>query len=80
MAADGRGRFAVYRVRCNVQRPRPKNTRAIPSSMMIVDLETPAAPGVVPLGDGMFGAWSFTDGRFICVASDGTDIQRDGRA
>lgn len=48
--------------------------------MMIVDLETPAAPGVVPLGDGMFGAWSFTDGRFICVASDGTDIQRDGRA
>lgn len=54
-------------VRCDDERPHRKNVPVAPSSMMIVDLGTLAAPRVVPLGESAQGAWSFTDGRYIYV-------------
>ena len=73
LTADRRRLF----VRCDTDRPQRKNAPAIPSSMVIIDLETLASPRVVPLGDRVFGTWSRSDERFIYVSSDDRDIRAD---
>ena len=56
-------------VRCDAERVLPKDARAFPSSISIVDLETMSPPRVVPLGEDVFGDWSMADERFIYVNS-----------